>query len=100
MDKESFISACKVQLITVFEKAKNHQKDDIQKHRTEGFIYAGVMLGLLSNKEASAMLDECHFEVFGESIASRKARKSSIKEAVARGDDAFINIPAYERARK
>jgi hypothetical protein len=100
MDKQNFISACNSQLITVFEKAKNHQKDDRQKHRTEGFIYAGVMLGLITNEEANDILDKSHFEVFGESIASRKARKASIKEAVARGDDDYINIPAYDRARK
>lgn len=100
MDKQSFISACNAQLILVFEKAKNHQRDDKQKHRTEGFINAGVTLGLISNEEANAMLDQTHFEVFGESIASRKVRKASIKEAIARGDEDFINIPAYERARK
>ena len=40
---------------------------------------------------------KAHFQVFGESIETRKSRKVSLKEAVARGDDDFINIPAYER---
>ena len=42
-------------------------------------------------------MEKAHYEVFGETIASRKSRKTCLKEAIARGDDDYINIPAYER---
>jgi hypothetical protein len=97
MNKQDFSANCHQQLVLVFEKAKAHQKDDKQKHRTEGFIQAGKMLGMISHEEAKEFMERAHFDVFGESIETRKSRKASLKEAVARGDDDFINIPAYER---
>lgn len=97
MDKQDFLTSCYQQLLVIFEKAKSHQKDDKQKHRTEGYIQAGKVMGLISNDEVKNIMDKAHFDVFGESIESRKSKKTSLKEAIARGDDDFINIPAYER---
>ena len=31
-------------------------------------------------------------------LKKRKSRKANLKEAVAREDDDFVNIPAYERS--
>lgn len=98
MNKEKFKEICKEQLVEIFAMAKAHKKDDRQKFRTEGFIQAGKVLGLISHEEASTIMEEAHFAVFRESIASRKARKAKLKEAVALGDEEYINIPAYERS--
>lgn len=97
MDKKNFVDSCYAQLFSIFKKAKNHQKDEKQKHRIEGFIQAGKVMGVVSASEAMTLMEDAHFEVFGESIESRKSRKANIKEAVARGDDDYIDIPAYER---
>ncbi|WP_141235465.1 hypothetical protein [Pseudoalteromonas sp. NBT06-2] len=97
MDKQTFINSCYSQLAGILKNAKNHQKNDKQKHRTEGFIQAGKVLGLISNKEAIDLMEKAHFQVFDESIESRKSRKATLKEAVARGDDEYIDIPAYAR---
>jgi hypothetical protein len=97
MDKQSFIDSCMHQLIDIFEDAKKHQKNDKKKFRLEGFIHAGKALSIFSNEEAQELMEKAHFSVFGESIESRKLRKANIKEAVARGDDDYIDIPAYER---
>jgi hypothetical protein len=97
MDKKKFIQSCYLQLVDIFQKAKLHQKDDKQKHRTEGFMQAGKFTGMISNEEAVSLMEKAHYEVFGETIASRKSRKKSLKEAIARGDDDYIAIPAYER---
>ncbi len=97
MNKQDFMADCYEQLLTIFEKAKNHQKDDRQKHRTEGYIQAGKVMGLITNDEVQATMDKAHFEVFAETIESRKSKKRSLKEAIERGDEEFINIPAYER---
>lgn len=100
MNKEEYLDSCRKQLVMIFNLAKNHIKDDKQKYRAEGFIHAGKSLGLISHEEAINVLEKAHFDVFGESIDSRKNRKASLKDAVARGDDNFINIPAYERLSK
>jgi len=97
MDKQDFLTSCYQQLLAIFEKAKNYQKDDKQKHRTEGYIQAGKVMGLITNDEVQAIMDKAHFEVFVETIESRKSRKASLKEAIERGDDSYIDIPAYER---
>jgi len=97
MDKQLFIDSCSTQLIDIFQKAKDHQKDDRQKHRIEGFLQAGKFTGMITDEEAISLMEKAHYEVFGETIASRKSRKTSLKEAIARGDDDYINIPAYER---
>jgi hypothetical protein len=97
MDKQTFIDSCYTQLISIFKKAKDYKKDDKKKHRLEGYLYAGKALGVISNEEALTLMENAHLEVFGETIESRKSRKANLKEAVARGDDGYIDIPAYER---
>ena len=100
MNKEEYLSCCYEQLINIFNLAKNLKKDDKQKFRTQGFIQAGKVLGVISHEDALKVMEQAHFKVFSESIDSRKKRKASLKEAVARGYDNFINIPAYERLSK
>ena len=97
MTKEEYLSHCYIQLKAIFELAKNNKKDDKQKFRTEGFIHAGKVIGLISNEDALMVMEKAHFDVFGESINLRKNRKENIKNAIAKGDENFINIPAYER---
>ncbi len=97
MDKYDFITDCYQQLLAIFEKAKNRQKDDKQKHRTEGYIQAGKVMGFITNVEVQNLMDKAHFEIFAETIESRRSKKRNLKEAIARGDHDYIDIPAYER---
>lgn len=97
MDKQQFSQLCYQQLVSIFEQAKSRKKVDIQKHRTEGFIQAGKVLGLLSEHDAIDLMEKAHIDVYGLTIAERKAKSMNLREAIERGDDDFINIPAYER---
>ncbi|ASP47204.1 hypothetical protein [Cognaticolwellia beringensis] len=99
MNKQEYLQSCYQQLVQVFELASQHKKDEKQKCRTEGFMHAGKALGVISHEEAVAVMEQAHFDVFGESISERRGRKASLKAAIARGDDDFINIPAYERCK-
>jgi len=99
MNKHEYLDCCQEQLLKIFSLAKNHKKDDKKKFRVEGFIHAGKALGVISHLEAVDVIARAHFQVFGESIESRQNRKASLKEAVAKGDESFINIPAYERSK-
>ncbi len=99
MNKQKYLESCEVQLLSLFELAKKHKKDDKQKYRTEGFIHAGRLLGLISDEEAKTLMEAAHFEVFGESMASRQNRKATLQEAIEQGDDNYLNIPAYERVK-
>jgi hypothetical protein len=97
MNKQQYLASCYQQLRNVFALAKQHKKDDQLKFRAEGFIHAGKSLGVISHQEAIEVMEQAHFEIFAENIATRRKRKASLKEAIAKGDDDFINIPAYER---
>lgn len=99
MNKQEYLNNCYEQLLQIFQLAKSHQKDDKLKFRTEGFIHAGKCLGVISQEDAIKVMEQAHFEVFNESISTRKNRKANLKEAIARGDDTYINIPAYERSK-
>lgn len=99
MNKQEYVSHCYQQLVSVFQQAKHFKKDKKQKYRVEGFIHAGKLLGVISHEEAISLMEKSHFEVYAESINERQQRKASLKEAVAIGDDDFINIPAYERLK-
>ena len=99
MNKQEYLNCCYEQLLKIFQLAKSHQKDDKFKFRTEGFIHAGKSLGVISQEDALKVMEQAHFEVLNESINSRKNRKANLKEAIARGDESYINIPAYERSK-
>ncbi len=99
MNKTEYLHCCYEQLVKVFELASQYKKDNKQKYRTEGFMHAGKVLGVISHEDAVAVMEQAHFDVFGETIDDRRSRKASLKEAIARGDNDFINIPAYERCK-
>jgi hypothetical protein len=63
----------------------------------EGYVHAGKPIGVFSSEEALTLMEDAHLKVLGETIGPRKTRKANLKEAIARGDDEYIDIPAYER---
>ena len=99
MTKQEYLDCCYQQLLKIFQLASQHKKDDKQKFRTEGFIHAGKVLGIISHKEAAAVMSQAHFDVFGQSIDAHRNQKTSLRAAIERGDDSYIDIPAYVRAK-
>jgi hypothetical protein len=97
MNKQKYLATCQADLLSLFELAKQHKKDNKQKYRIEGFIHAGRLLGIISEQEATDLMEEAHMEVFGESIGARKNRKATLLEAIENGNDVYIDIPAFER---
>jgi Fe-S cluster assembly scaffold protein SufB len=71
----------------------------LQRTVVKGFIHAGRVLAIVSHEDSVDVMEQAHSKVFGESIAAQKNRKASLKEAVANGDDYFINMPACERLK-
>jgi len=90
MNKQEYLNYCYEQLLKIFQLAKSHQKDDKFKFRTEGFIHAGKTLRVISQEDAVKVMEQAHFEVFNESINSRKNRKANLKEAIERCDEAIL----------
>lgn len=97
MDKQAFITLCQSQLIMVYQLTKAGKPDDKMKHRVEGFMYAGQVMGLLSEQECQQLLEDTHVQVFGQTIDQRQARKDSLEKLKRENPKAYFAIPAIER---
>ncbi|WP_289029660.1 hypothetical protein [uncultured Paraglaciecola sp.] len=99
MDKIEFVAFCESQLKQVFNLTKQGKPDTKQKHRVEGVLLAGEMLGVLDRVECSELMEKAHLEVFGETLAVRTERKQSQAKLKALSPDDYFDIPAIERRR-
>ena len=77
-----------------------------QRHEAKlnGFIDAGLLLEACSRGDMQEVIDQCHFEAFGESRGDRRERlttdaPSESNEGVAPDWDQF-DSPAFERSKK
>jgi hypothetical protein len=99
MDREDFIGYCSEQLKHLFSSTKNGKPDIRLKHRTEGLMQAGELLGAISRKESSELIEKIHYDVFGESTADRAKRKKLLTELKKSSPDEYFEIPAIERRK-
>lgn len=96
-EKQLFLDACRKQLVSLYNASKEGKKVEAEKYRVQGFMHAGELMGLISQKEGKALIADLHIEVFGETINERAQRKRKL-EALKESDlDAYFAIPAIER---
>lgn len=97
MDKATFLSEIESRLTRIFKASKEgYQSLDTERHRLEGFINAGVFLGLTSNVEIKAMMEQVHQKVFGQSIKERREKKPGVWSDESTDYD-YYDIPTFER---
>ena len=78
MDKERYLKEIRDQYHLVCISLKNGGNlAEIEKGRFEGFMRAGLVLGVVTNKELQQVLEEIHFKVFGKSIAERRNERKT-----------------------
>ncbi|HEY5718494.1 MAG TPA: hypothetical protein VIS52_08360 [Motiliproteus sp.] len=101
-DRDSFTEEVRQRLLRIFNTTKQGLKvADIDKHHCEGFIQAGVFMGLVSNAEMSTLMEETHRLVFGKTIAERQADLSSRSLWQPHTVDySQYETPAIERRRR
>jgi len=91
MDKSEYIAEVKKRLVWIFKASKEGYKiPDMERHRLEGFMYAGVFLGLATQAEMRTLLENTHVAIFGETVEERKKGKS------ATWPDIEINYDQYD----
>lgn len=87
-------------LRAMFSASKEGYKaSDQERHRLEGFMHAGVFLGLVTQDELSEQMETIHQSIFGVSIAERKAKL----EEQGQGQSieyASYDVPTYIRKRR
>lgn len=78
--KEKFLAELRQQLTETFTAAKAGIKvSDADKYRCEGFMQAGVALGLVTDDEVSSLINTVHIDVYGQSIVEKRLSKQTSK---------------------
>ncbi len=97
MNKQNFFDFCFRQLVELFKESQQNLQNDPKKHHIEGLLHAGVLMNAFTSGQARLMMEQAHVEVFGETIEERQQNKTALKQAIADGNDDFIDIPAFIR---
>jgi len=97
MQKQAYLNEIETRLRRLFSASRDgYRIADVERHRLEGFIQAGVFMRITTNDEISKMMESIHFTVFGQSIAGREAEKMIIwPETVV--DYSQYELPAFVR---
>ncbi len=78
MDKNEYLSEVNKRLTKLFKASKEGCKiPDIDRHRLEGFLHAGIFMKIATPAEMSALMEDVHYSIFGKSIKERKSEKST-----------------------
>lgn len=75
MNKEDYIKQLRDQAKRIYVQMKaGYRINDSDRYRSEGFINAGIVLGVITREEAKLILEELHQQVIGVSTQQRKAQ--------------------------
>jgi len=74
---------------------KNGISNKEKKGFIDGFMHAGILVGLVDMEELQAIIDRAHMDVFGKTLDERKAliRSAQLSEDV-------LDIPTFHRLGK
>lgn len=94
--KENFLDCFQVLLEELYRTQKKMGKADKEKKGfVDGFMSAGIEMGLADMGELQVIIDHAHMEVFGKTVEERKAliRSAQLSEDV-------LDIPTFYRFGK
>jgi hypothetical protein len=78
MDESDYLAEISKRLNKLFRASRAGYKiPDIDRHRLEGFMQAGIFMKIATPAEMSELLEEAHYSVFGKTIKERKSEKSA-----------------------
>ncbi len=100
LHKNKFINEVKHRLKTIFNSSKEgYRVLSVEKHRAEGFMQAGVFLGLASNEELYDVMQNVHMSVFDMSIEERQ-KINEIKWDDDQIDYGGYEVPSFLRGKR
>ena len=95
-DKEKFLDDFKVILEDLYKvQRKKGSRNKEKKGFVDGFMHAGILIGLVDIEELQRQIDQVHLDVFGKTLEERKAL---IKSAQLSED--VLDIPTFHRLGK
>ena len=99
MNKSTFLREVETRLSRLFSASRAGQKiAPVDRHRLEGFMQAGVFLGLVNRSELSGLMENTHLRIFGQTIAERRAT-DAMSWSDERIDYSGYDSPSYTRSR-
>jgi hypothetical protein len=97
MDKSDYLTEVNNRLNKLFRASKEGYKiPDIDRHRLEGFMQAGIFMKIATPAEMSKLLEEAHYSVFAKTIKERKSEASASWSDIEVNYDKF-DSPTYSR---
>ena len=100
LHKDKFINEVKHCLKTIFNSSKEgYRVLNVEKHRVEGFMQAGVFLEIVTNDELHDVMQNVHMSVFEMSIEARQ-KINEIKWNDDQIDYGGYEIPSFLRGGK
>ncbi|MEH6472200.1 MAG: hypothetical protein V7752_13205 [Halopseudomonas sp.] len=91
------MSEVETRLVRMFSASKDGYKNSVvERSRLEGFMHAGVFMGLVTNAELASLMDQVHLSIFGKSLQDR-AQQSSNQWAENTIDYSQYEQPPYQR---
>ena len=97
MDKNDYLAEVTKRLTKLFRASKEGYKiSDMDRHRLEGFIHAGIFMKIVTPVEMSELLEDVHYSIFGKTIQERKSEKSANWSDIEIDYDKF-DSPTYLR---
>ena len=97
MDKKEYLAEVNKRLTRLFRASKEGYKiPDIDRHRLEGFLHAGIFMKIATPAEMSALLEDVHSSIFGKTIKERKSEVSVSWSDIEIDYDKF-DSPTYLR---
>ena len=97
MDKNEYLTEVNKRLTKLFRASREGYKiPDIDRHRLEGFMQAGIFMGIATPAEMSKLLEEAHYSVFGKAIRDRKSGLSATWTDIEVNYDKF-DSPTFMR---
>lgn len=95
--RQQFMQETGQRLLTMFNNSKQRIKaSDAERFRLQGFMQAGVFLGLSSNEELQKLMEKMHQQVFSMSIRERRLQQEAgrISNSI---DYSLYDAPAFSR---
>jgi hypothetical protein len=97
MPEQKYLNACQFYMRQVYQLTLAGRPDPAKQHRAEGFIQAGVVLGIFTAQEIQTTVDALHLEVFGETKAQRQGRIRGYEALKISDPDRYFAEPAIIR---
>ncbi len=100
MNRHAFIEEAEKRFYQLFRSSKNGNIPSAEeRNRLEGFIDAGVFMGMLKADEVDELIERVHYSVFNMTMEEHRVKHapSWVSSAI---DYSYYDSPTFERSQQ